>query len=141
MIYSGSLKPELDTRVIGTDLYTASANVISSSYYNFTFDCEFNGLEIYAYNPNKGDKVTLYVEYYAGEDLGWLRFKKFGKSFNIFPNHVNRVISFATHPIVGTRLRVDYDCKGESVDFSLNLFAFSTREIVDTSTAKQGADW
>lgn len=140
IIYNGSIKPELDTRVAGTDLFTATASSTTSHYYNFEFTCEFNGLEIYAWDSNKGDTISLYVEYYAGE-LGWLRFKKFGKKFNVYPNHVNRVITFPTTPQLGVRIRVDYNCGANPVDFSLNVFQFSTREPVDISMGQQGENW
>ena len=140
LIYNGSEKPELDTRAQGTDLFTATANSTTSHYFTFNFDCELTGMELFAWNPNKGDKVTIFVEYNAGA-YGWLRFKKFSKSFNVYPNHVNRAIAFPTLPKAGTRMRVDYTCGENSVDFSLNVFQYAVREDVNASLGQQGEDW
>lgn len=140
-IYIGSQRPELDTRAAGSDLFTATANSTTSHYFNFDFDCEFNGLEFYAWNPNKGDYLTLYVEYYATPLAKWNRYKKFGKKYNIYPDHVNRVVTIPALPSLGTRVRIDYTCGANAVDFSLNVFQFAAREVVDTSTAQEGEDW
>lgn len=138
----GSSKPRLDARLKGTDLFTAPANSTSEHIFYFTFDCKFNGIEMFAWDSNKGDHLALFTDYYVPPLASWKRYKKFGKHFNVYPNNLQKYVLFPTEPSNGVRLRLEYTNTGNTaVDFSLNLFMFADRSLVDTSTASEGEDW
>ena len=138
----GSDKPILDARLTGSDLFTATANSETHHYFNFNFDCLFNGVELYAWDSNTGDKVELITEYYAPPLGAWLRYKKFGKTFNIYPNTLQNYILFPTEPKAGVRVKVTYNNTGNTdVKFSMNLFIFNDQQQVNTAVAEQGEDW
>lgn len=138
-VWIGNDKTELDAKVEGTDLFSAAANSVTSHYFTFSHSCTFTGIELYAWNSNPGDNITMLIEYYTG--AVWLRYKKFGKKFNVYPS-VDRVIMFPAEPSQGTRLRIDYDNKGgSSVDFSMNVFKFADSEKINPLLGEQGEDW
>lgn len=138
----GSNNPLLDARLVGTDLFTATANSTTDHYFNFEFDCLFNGVEFYAFNSSAGDKVELSTEYYVPPMNTWLRYKKFGKNFNVYPNLLQKYILFPTTPQAGVRVRVRYiNVENVDVKFSMNLFVFKDQQELDLSLAQQGDDW
>jgi len=137
----GPSNPDLDARIQGSPLWTATANTKTQFELDFDFACDFNGIEFYAWDSHKGDNLKLWTEYYAGP-YGWVFYKKFGDNFNVFPNNRTRIILFPTKPILGVRLVVEYDNKGQTdVDFSLNKFQFSDTERVLPSLLQSGTDW
>lgn len=133
----------LDARLEGTDLFSAPANTVTTFYKDFTFDCKFNGIEIFAFASKAGDKVDLLTEYYAAPLTAWKRYKKFAKSFNVFPTTLQKYILFPTEPSVGVRLAIKYTNTHatEAAVFSANLFQFTPSSLVDTSVAAEGEDW
>lgn len=138
----GSDKPILDARLTGTDLFTAPANSTTDHYFNFGFDCLFNGAELYCWDSNKGDKIELSTEYYVPPTDTWNRYKKFGKDFNVYPNVVQNYILFPTEPKAGVRVRIRYTNTGDTaVDFSLNMFIFADQQQVNPSVLEEGEDW
>lgn len=130
-----------DARLQGTQLFNAAVGV-THHYFDFQFNCNFEGIEFYAWDSSKGDTLSMQTQYYAGPTYGWIRYKKFGKTFNVFPNNVTRIILFPTEPILGVRIKFTYDNKGSApVDFSANLFQFKDHEVVNTAILDEGADW
>lgn len=137
----GTDKPILDARLSGTDLFTAPAGQKTKFYFNFNFDCKFNGTEMYAWDSNRGDKLNLSTEYNAGP-YGWKTYKKFGKEFNVYPNTIQKYILFPTEPKAGVRLVVEYDNKGVTdVEFSMNIFLFVDQQKINLSILEEGEDW
>lgn len=144
--WNGAPNPSLDARIEGTPLFSAPAGTKTEFRITFDFDCDLQGIELFAWSSNPGDNVELRTEYDINNSPGnppiWRRYKKFGKNFNVYPNHVNRVIIFPTKPKVGVCLVVSYDNKGEEpVQFSLNKFQFIPLAKVDTSLGEEGEDW
>jgi len=139
--WTGSKDPVLDARIEGSETFTATANSTTTHYIVFDFDCEFEGLEIAADNPTFGDHVEMSTEYNAGA-YGWKRYKKFGKRFNIYPNHVSRIILFPTLPSAGVRIAISYTNTGNSdTKFSINKFQYVSRTVVKPSELQEGEDW
>ena len=137
----GTVDPLLDARLQGAMFETAPASAKSSYYFNFPFDCNFNGVDFYAWSPNSGDNLDLYTEYTTDGGTTWLRYKKFGKKWYVMPEK-ERVLLFPTTPSVGVRLRVDYDNVGpDAVKFVLNLWTFVDQTLVDPAQGQQGEDW
>jgi len=131
-----------DARLAGMPLASAPAEQISVHYFDFLFDCKFEGLDFYAWDSNPGDTLTLETEYYAGETYGWIRYKKFGKAWNIFPNEKLRIILFPTEPILGVRAKFSYDNKGtQPVKFAANMFQFIDHKTVNPAILGEGEDW
>ena len=140
--WTGSMNPSLDARLEGSPLFTATANSITEHIIGFDFACDFNGIEFYAWSSNAGDNLTFQTEYYAGPVYNWIPYKKFGKNFNVYPDHVTRVIIFPTKPFLGVRVKIKYDNKGtEDVKFSMNKFQFAEYENVNTAILDSGEDW
>lgn len=133
--------PLLDARLWGSPLFTAPANQETEFNFEIPFDCKWNGIEIFAWGPNKGDHMKLQTEYNAGP-YGWKRYKKFGKHFNIYPNYVNKIILFPSEPKAGVRVCVYYTNTGNTpVDFSINLYTFVDEQVVNTNNLEEGEDW
>lgn len=139
--WTGSSLPNVDARLEGSEVMSAVGNTSTEFYINFNFDCDMTGIEFYAWSPNKGDTLNFYTEYNAGP-YGWKRYKKFGKNFNVFPNHISRIILFPTSPKAGSRIKVVYNNTGNSaVDFSINRFQFTAIEKIDPTKLQEGEDW
>ena len=138
----GTDKPILDARLHGAGLYTADANSVTSHYYNFTFDCKFNGIEIITdENVKLGDNITLITEYNAGP-YGHKRYKKFGKDWYLKKDDKTRIILFPTEPKAGIRLHIKYNNTSQNaVTFAVNLFTFVDQQVVDPNTLQEGDDW
>lgn len=137
----GVTRPKLDARLQGSDVFTATANSTTEHYYTFDFDCDFNGVEIYTHGSEIGHKVKLTTEYNAGL-YGWKRYKKFGKSFNIFPKCLQKYILFPTKPSAGVRVHISYtNPESSDVKFAVNFFQFVQQESVDPSQLQEGTDW
>jgi len=143
----GSSNPLLDARLEGSNLFNAPANQASKHYYNFSVesgvpDVKFNGVSIYAYDANKGDKMNLWTEYTIDGGTTWLRYKKFGKSWNIAPNTLMKDILFPTTPTNGVRVVFEYINNGNNaVDFFANLYNFIDQQVVNPAQGQQGVDW
>jgi hypothetical protein len=137
----GTLFPVLDARLWGTDVFTAGAGVSSSHYIYIPFNCKFNGLDFFSWNPNKGDSVSFLTEYPVSQEV-WRRYKKFAKKFNVYPNTRDRVILFPTEPKAGVRIHVIYHNVGQTpVDFSFNFFTYVEQAKIDPTKGEQGEDW
>jgi hypothetical protein len=137
----GSVKPELDIKLHGKPFFTATANEVSTHYFSMDFNCYMNGVQFYAWDSNKGDNVIMEMQYNAGE-LGWKRYKKFVKTWNIFPDDKSTNILFPKAALEGTRIMIKYDNKGMSdVDFAINLFTYSALTQVNIATGEEGEDW
>jgi hypothetical protein len=140
--WNGAPNPGLDARIEGSELFVAPAGAKTDFYIYFTFACDFQGMEFFAWNSNIGDNIDLRTDYYVPPMGVWKRYKKFGKHFNIYPNNVTKVILFPTKPTIGVRMTISYDNKGtEPVSFSMNKFQFADIEKVDTSVVGEGEDW
>lgn len=136
----GSDNPLIDARLQGTPLFTATPG-LSTHYHTFDFDCKMNGVEVYAWDANQGDNMSIESQYNA-EPYGWKRYKKFGKNWNIYPNERSRIILFPTEPKAGVRLAFTYDNKGVvDVKFSINVFQFIDRQYINPSLLEEGEDW
>lgn len=130
----------LDARLEGSEVFTVAANSAVTSYVNFSFDCDFNGIEFYSNTTDIGDKLDLHTEYYAGGP--WLRYKKFGKNWNIVPSILSRIILFPTSPKVGVRLALTYTNNTDvEVKYFVNKFQFINSETVNLAIGGQGEDW
>lgn len=147
MIFRTDQAPLLDFRGEGVE-YQAPVQVESSfHYYNFTHEqavgfINFFGVSIYAWDSNKGDKITMWTEYYVPQLDEWKKYKKFAKNFNIFPNTEMKDILFPTTPTNGVRLAIGYTNKGSTpVDFYINLYNFVDQQQVSPSHLEEGEDW
>jgi hypothetical protein len=130
-----------DPRLQGMPLATATPGD-TEHYYVFPFNCNFEGIDLYAWDSNPGDHITFETEYYAGETYGWIRYKKFGKTWNVFPHEKTRIILFPTEPFLGNRIKCTYKNLGVSdVKFAINLFQFVDSKIVRPSYLEEGEDW
>jgi hypothetical protein len=133
---------DYDARMTGSDKFTAAANSTTKHYFYFTFDCYFNGVELYAKDSNMGDKLKMYTEYYVPSLDVWKRYKKFGKEFNIYPNTIQNYVLFPATPQTGVRVCFEYTNTGNAeVEFSANFFIFADIEILDLSNLEEGEDW
>lgn len=138
----GSDKPLLDARLEGKK-YTATANSTTPHYFDFAGDCIFNGIEIYVKDPLFDDEIELLTEYYIPPLDTWVRYKKFGKTFNIAPNTIQRYVLLPAEPQLGVRVRVNYKNTSPDTDvrFWVNYYVFNDLEDVDLSSGASGEDW
>lgn len=140
---------EIDARLKGLIFGEASPNSTTEFYYIFDFDCKFNGLDFYVWNSNAGDNITLETQYNANPDPltresnpVWLRYKKFGKNWYVFPNVNKEIVLFPTTPKAGVRLVIKYNNVGNSAaKLAINGFIFTDSESVNPSLGQQGTDW
>lgn len=138
----GTSRPLLDARLEGGIFGTAVANDSTEFIYVYDFDALFNGVQLYAFNSNPGDRIFLSTEYNAGP-YGWKRYKKFGKGWYVAPNQLNQIVLFPTYPKQGVRIKLVYENvhATNDVQFFLNLFNFVDIARVDTGTLQEGEDW
>ena len=133
--------PNLDARLEGSDLFTATANSTTDHYFTFSHNCLFNGLEIYAWDSNPGDNIDFSIEYEAIPGV-WYRYKKFGKNWNVLPNTLQSIVLFPAKPRAGLRARMKYENKGNTdVKFIINFIKFADLESVNPLMGQQGEDW
>jgi hypothetical protein len=146
MAMYGSNQPLLDARLEGK-LFSAPANTKTKLYYTFSHEqaldnVKFIGVSLYAWASNVGDNVTLWTEYYVPQLNVWKRYKKFGKTFMIFPDTEMKNILFPTTPSNGVRVVVEYDNKGNTaIDFAINFYNFVDQTSVSPSNLEEGEDW
>lgn len=137
----GTSRPELDGRLEGWGLKTATANSKTTHSIVLTEDVMFNGIEFYAWSSHAGDNLTLSTWYPDGQG-GWLRYKKTAKNWMIFPDTLNRIVLFPSYPATGIKIQIEYDNKGQSdVEFAINLFKYIDTIKLDVSQGEQGEDW
>lgn len=140
--WNGSENPRMDTRLQGSSLFSIPADTVKDLFINFEFDCDMTGIEFYAKNAELGDTMDFSTEYYVPPLNTWLRYKKFGKGYMVFPNHPTRIILFATTPKVGTRIKITYHNTGsQTVYLAVNRFQFIESQNVKASLGEQGEDW
>lgn len=138
--WNGNSNPALDARIEGVPVFTATPGD-SVHEHVFTFDCDFSGIEIYSECAELGHTVTLETQYNAGP-YGWKRYKKFGKTFNLFKNDKCRIVLFPTKPKAGIKLVIKYNNPTQTdVKFAINLFQFADMELVNPSILQEGEDW
>jgi len=135
----GAENPALDAHLEGMIYGQATANDTTQFEYYFGRDYIFNGIQFYAWDSNKGDNISLSIEYWNG--ASWARYKKFGKSWYVTPNHLADIVLFPSKPTLGTRLVVEYTCGATATDFMVNGFKFISRQIVKASEGEEGEDW
>lgn len=144
--WTGSDNPKMDARLEGSQVFSVPANTTKIDYVMFDFDCSFNGIEIGSSTTKVGDSVSLWTEYLAivlgdGTEI-WLRYKKFGKSWNIFKNNITRIVLFPTLPKDGVRLAIKYkNTNAEPVNYAINKFQFVDSEPVNVYLGQEGEDW
>ena len=137
---------KIDARLEGK-FFNAPANAKTKFYYSFSHEQEienvrFIGTALYAWNSNAGDNVTLWSEYYVPQLSVWKRYKKFAKTFQIFPNMQMKDLLFPTTPSNGVRVVIEYDNKGNSaVNFAMNFYNFVSIQTIDFSVLGEGVDW
>lgn len=137
---------KLDARLEGKS-YTATASSKTLHYYDFSHEINGNvvsfiGVSIYSEAIALGDKVTLWTEYYVPPLTAWKRYKKFAKTWNIFPKTEMKDILFPTQPTNGVRVVIEYDNQsGSDVNFAVNFYNFVDEQTVNTATAAEGYDW
>ena len=135
-------RPHKDARLHGAGSFTTTAGTSYTHYYTFSFDCDFNGIEVITdSNAIIGDHVTIWTEYNAGP-YGWKRYKKFGKEWYLKPDDKDTIILFPTTPKAGVRLCIKYTSTGASdVTSAVNLFTFVDQATVDVASLEEGEDW
>jgi len=145
MAMYNSETPSLDARLQGIGVFSATANIVSDHYFEIDGQYMFNGIELYAWDSNIGDNISLSSEYNIGsiETPVWKRYKKYGKSWNVFPNSPERIVLFPADLTVGVRLKFSYDNKHatSAVNFCVNLFTYIDQIEINTSIAEEGEDW
>lgn len=135
----GGDRPKVDTRLQKAGKYTASTGT-SKHYFEFEFDCLFNGLQVFSTNANLGDTVSLEVQYNYGG--AWKRYKKFGKEWFIFPNNILDIISVPSEPKDGMRIEFEYNNTGESsVDIFVNIYTYYDQTTINVAAGQEGEDW
>lgn len=140
----GTEVPLLDARLFGHDtVYTATANTNTDFYFNFPFDCKYNGTEIITdENVVLGDSISFITEYNAGP-LGYKRYKKIAKCWHLKANDRARIILFPTEPTPLLRMKMQYKSVGtlNNVKFVVNFFTYVDEVNLDTSSLEEGEDW
>ena len=133
--------PLLDARLEGKK-YAATANSTTPHYFYFAGDCIFNGIELYFDNPNFDDEIELLTEYTIDGGTTWVRYKKFGKTFNVIPKVLQKYVLLPAEPSLGVRVRINYkNTGGADVKFWANYYVFVDLQSVDVSVGAQGEDW
>lgn len=133
-------KPELDARLKGL-LFKDIPTGISQVEYIFEYDCSFNGAAIASSVTKLSTSIKLETQYTIGDDI-WLRYKKFGDSWNLYPNYICKNILFPTQVKAGIKLIITIDNKeGSLIDLGINLFTFIPSEEVKPELGQQGEDW
>jgi hypothetical protein len=133
--------PLLDARLEGKK-YTATANSTTPHYFYFTRDCVFNGVEIYVKDANFDDEIELLTEYTTDGGTTWVRYKRFGKTFNVAPNLIQRYVLLPANPSLGVRVRINYKNTGNTdVKFWANYYVFTDLEEINPALGQQGEDW
>jgi len=132
--------PELDARMKGV-IFKDIPTGTSEQEYIFPFDCMFNGLTVGSNVTKLGSSVRLETRYQAGPST-WLRYKKFGDSWNLYPGNIDKNILFPTKPKAGIKLVIIVENnEGSPIDIAVNLYQFADSEIVIPQEGQQGVDW
>lgn len=133
-------RPDVDARLKGAFF----GNIPTGTHdleYVFDFDCQFNGAAIWSSVSNGGSFIRLETQYDAGP-YGWKRYKKFGDSWNLFPNYVCKTILFPTEPSAGVKLLIRVtNNEGAPIDLGINLFQFTESQKVNPGALEEGDDW
>ena len=144
--YGQFTESEYDAHLEGFNISDAPLGTSEHHFY-FTYDCSFMGAAMYSSVTKLGTTIDIRTEYFAGlhpvtNEQIWLRYKKFGKSWNMFPNYVCKSILFPTKPKVGIRIVVTINNNDVGpIDFGMNLFNFADIEVVNPSLGQEGKDW
>jgi len=133
--------PHKDARLKGL-LFKDIPIGISTVEYIFEYDCAFNGAALFSDVSSIGSSLAMETQYTIDGGTTWLRYKKFAKGWNLFPNYVCKTIMFPTMPKAGIKLLITVDNKeGGPINIGMNMFTFTDLEKVSPSLGEQGVDW
>lgn len=135
----GSDRPQVDTRYQSTGILTATPGE-STHYFVIPFDLMLNGLHFYAWNSNKGDHVTIEMQYQYNEE--WKLYQKYSKDWIVIPNTNIIINTPPTRPLDGMRIAIKYHNTGEvNIDFAINLLTYVDEVSIDISSGESGVNW